>query len=217
MDDYISAKAKCIVKNETAGCTTAAQKIKKLHNYVCRTINYAYDSKGNPEESPEVRCDSSIFFRKTTICDGYARGMALLLNTAGIETHIVVSDDHAWNIVKLNNRYFHLDACHDGGDDAIYYDHYLKSDNDIKKCTSGHGKWRIVAKSSRTPRTPGKTPVCSYSLGDVNMDGVVNSNDAAYLKKIVSKVYTAPDKTLADIDGNGVIDTTDLFLLSDLY
>lgn len=51
---------------------------------------------------------------KQAVCDGISKALMMLLNKAGIET-IVVSgyvegEAHAWNIVKLDGEYYHIDA-----------------------------------------------------------------------------------------------------------
>jgi len=52
-------------------------------------------------------------------CSGYAKAIALLLNKFRVECFVatgeVLTQDfkycpHAWNIVKINNKYYHLDA-----------------------------------------------------------------------------------------------------------
>ena len=217
MEEYIKAMVKYVVKTETAGCTDA-QKIRKLHDWVCNKVDYAFVN-GEPDPSHECHVDSSVFFRNTTVCDGYARALTLLLREAGLEAYYIHNSGvHAWCMVKLGNRYFHIDACHDGQGSTTNYSHYLKSDNNIKNCQAGHNKWTIYKPSSRFTYTiPSKTPVCSYSLGDVNMDGTVNKADSDYLIKIIAKTASMLDKTLTDVNGDGVVDVTDASFLRKLY
>lgn len=47
------------------------------------------------------------------ICGGYARGMQLLLNAAGIQATTVVNDDHRWNMVWIEGEPYHLDITWD--------------------------------------------------------------------------------------------------------
>lgn len=51
---------------------------------------------------------------KQAVCDGISKALMMLLNEAGIET-IVVSgtvegEAHVWNVVKLDDEYYHIDA-----------------------------------------------------------------------------------------------------------
>ena len=157
-----------VVKTEAARYTAPKDKIKALHDWVCNKVNYAYKADGKTSEnSLEVKCDSSVFFRNTTVCDGYARALTLLLEKAGFEAYHVASQNHAWTMVKLGNKYYHIDACHDDNNDGtINYSHYLVSDADIKKCQNGHKNWRIVKLSNRFDyNIPATIPTCNETLG----------------------------------------------------
>lgn len=88
-----------------------------LHDYLLENVEYderLYD--GNmPEES---YTDYGVLVKGKGVCDGYAKAMYRLLNSAGIETLYVTGDaidkhttvPHAWNIVKIDGEYYNLDA-----------------------------------------------------------------------------------------------------------
>ena len=62
-------------------------------------------------------------------------------------------------------------------------------------------------------------PESEYELGDVNMDGVIDTQDA---NLVVSYYYGSEELTeeqlaLADVDGNGIIDTQDANLIVSYY
>lgn len=80
------------------------------------------------------------------VCNGYAWSIKALLDNAGIENQVIygttdINDGngdigHAWNLVKLNGKYYHLDATWDDldGDDNNYtYEHFLIGDALISK------------------------------------------------------------------------------------
>lgn len=91
-------------------------------------------------------------------CSGYAKAMALLLNRFGIEAFVVagevISSDfsyvpHAWNIVKLNGKYYHLD---------ILYGHEMR----LMKYKMDLEFFNITdEKMKRTHRWSSSYPVCS--------------------------------------------------------
>jgi len=208
-DEYLKAEIHYIATTETANCTTDAQKIKKLHNWVCNKVEYAYDKNGNPDSSTKNHVDSSVFLNDKTVCDGYARALTLLLREVGIEAYYLSGSNHAWTMVKLGNRYFHLDATHNDGS-KIKTSHYLKSDTDIKKCASGHNTWEIEKPSYRFTYTiPSTLPSCNYSLGDVNMDGKVDNADVERLQDYLLNSTSIPNITLADINGDNAINILD--------
>lgn len=83
-----------------------------LYDYV--VTHAEYDSVNNnngttPSDSHEAY---GILIKGIGVCDGYSKAMALLLNKVGIECSIVASRemDHAWNIVKIDGRWYHIDA-----------------------------------------------------------------------------------------------------------
>lgn len=96
-----------------------------LHDYVVN--NSKYDKRlftGNmPSES---YTDYGILVKGTGVCAGYARALYRLLNMANIECIYVTgygndetgSVAHAWNIVKIEGEYYHLDAT---WDDPVTY------------------------------------------------------------------------------------------------
>ena len=61
----------------------------------------------------------SVFIRRNSVCTGYAKAAQYLFNLLGIESRLVFGrlhndkEDgrHCWNIVKLDNEYYHFDAC----------------------------------------------------------------------------------------------------------
>ena len=223
-DEYLDFMIKDVVRKETAGCTTDAQKLRKLHDWVCNKVDYAYipdpnnEKKLIPDPSSECHVDSSVFMRDTTVCVGYARALTLLLREAGIEAYYLGSSTHAWTMVRIGSRYFHVDACHDGQSSTTKYSHFLKSDTDIKKCASGHSSWNISISSSRCNYDiPTQTPVCEYSVGDVNMDGKINKADADCISKYITFEYSIPDITLADVNGDGTVDVDDQVTIYDLF
>ena len=95
-------------------------KIKLAHDIVCKNANYIYNEY-------DQSAFSMVYLGKTT-CVGYAKVLSMLANAAGIETAIISSSDHAWNIVKLHDVWYELDsACDDGYSSNCYYDFYNKS------------------------------------------------------------------------------------------
>ena len=61
----------------------------------------------------------SVFVRRNSVCTGYAKAAQHLFNLLGIESCLVFGrlhndkEDgrHCWNLVKVDNEYFHFDAC----------------------------------------------------------------------------------------------------------
>jgi hypothetical protein len=77
-----------------------------------------------------------LLINKTGVCQAYALAYKYVLNKLGIECWIVTSDtvNHAWNIVKIDGKYYHVDAT--WNDDyrtlgKASHGNFLKSENAI--------------------------------------------------------------------------------------
>ncbi|MBP5363315.1 MAG: leucine-rich repeat protein [Ruminococcus sp.] len=223
-EQYLDAEIGYIVMEQTCWCRTDGQKIKALHDWLCRQVDYDWLAPNVENHALYNHVDSSAFFRNKTICDGYARAMKLLLDRAGIEAYFTTSGTHAWVIVKQGDYYFHLDACHDDDPDGIGYDHFLKSDSDIQRCTHGHSSWEVSTAinanypASRITLPREGTPVCEHSMGDANRDGSVNEADAVLIEGILSGRPSSRwfDGTLADADLDGELTQNDADMIREI-
>lgn len=57
-----------------------------------------------------IRTIYGVFVDRKAVCAGYARAYQFLLKLMGIEAAYVSSGVHAWNLVKLEGDYYHLDV-----------------------------------------------------------------------------------------------------------
>lgn len=78
----------------------------------------------------ENACKTTVFgyyglMSGSGVCGDYAEAFALLANHAGLEAYECDSDTHAWNIVKIGDKYYHCDALWDDG--AEEWIHFNKS------------------------------------------------------------------------------------------
>ncbi|WP_214793286.1 MULTISPECIES: transglutaminase domain-containing protein [unclassified Exiguobacterium] len=83
-------------------------KVKYVNDYVVSHTAYNLDSQASPYTP------YSILFNGEGVCEGYALTTLLLLEAAGIEARYisgeVASGLHAWNLVRVNNEWYHLDT-----------------------------------------------------------------------------------------------------------
>lgn len=182
-DEYLNAMLKYVVETETSKYDSEYDKVKNLHDWVCKKVDYAFKYDENGNKTPDLAwnncCDLTIFMQDKAICEGYARGFQLLLEKAGITSYYIASGNHGWNLVKVNGKWYHIDACHDGSYDRgdkkkIEYDHFLISDRAIKEIgeeegsqagyINGHKEWKIMKPSDRfTYTVPSSVPTCPDS------------------------------------------------------
>ena len=176
MDRFIINSAKKVVSEVTDENMNDIQKIKALHDWVCR--NTDYDFSEGAIIDPANHVDSSVFLDGIAICEGYARTYNLLLNEAGIETCFVANETHAWNIVKLGAKWYHVDTTWDDGEN-ISYAWFLKSDDFLRNEGGDHATWKLESPSYLHDFQPKELPVCESSVifGDANLDEKVSVAD----------------------------------------
>ena len=76
------------------------KKIKKINKYIIQKLQYK-------------TCNWDIFNAlktKKANCTAYSTITYMLCKEAGIECRIICNKTHAWNIVKVNNKWYHLDV-----------------------------------------------------------------------------------------------------------
>lgn len=98
-----------------------------LHDYLVKNCRYSEDVE-QPAGSDIYRAYGALV-NQDAVCNGYAEALQLLFACAGIESQFVIGTadgiEHAWNLVKLDNEWYHLDATWDDpvpdrGDVAIH-------------------------------------------------------------------------------------------------
>jgi len=136
------------------------EKAKYVHDYIIDLVEYDYDSyeeiKNNKELTyPECGNIYGAFKRKKVVCQGYAETFKYIMDEIGIECMIVGGPDHAWNLIKLGDNYYHIDATWDdqgAGNDTIYKyfclnDEWINRSHDYRpaegtpECTSMEYNW----------------------------------------------------------------------------
>lgn len=66
------------------------------------------------------------------VCEGYSRAMQSLLSYAGMESALVSGTSkqmlHMWNLVKIDEEWYHLDATWNDGDSLVNYKYFNVTD-----------------------------------------------------------------------------------------
>lgn len=111
-------KARYIVANNVSIDMTDFEKEKILHDYIVENARYDYENYVNGTLPDEAYEEYGCLVSGNTVCEGYARGMKLLCDLAGIECMLITGSEmnsdntqgHIWNIVKIDGDYYHLDV-----------------------------------------------------------------------------------------------------------
>ena len=214
MNTYANAFAEKVVNNYTNSSMNDTQKAVVLHDWLCDAVDYDYETTS----SQKNHVDYSAFLYSTTVCDGYARAYYLLTKAAGIESYLVQkSGVHAWNLIKLGDHYFHVDATWDDGKGVgnHSYNYFLLNDAQMKALGGAHSSWSLSCPSALFTYDTYPIPTANYMLGDLNKDGSINSDDLIILQNYLLNKGTisSGDVILADLNFDGVLNGVDLTLL----
>lgn len=172
---------------------------------------------------------ASVFLQNKTVCEGYSKAFELLCNAVGIDSVILTSCVHAWNAVKIDDRWYLIDVTNNAPSNK----YFLISDSKMAEIDKSMGiKYNIRLTINNEEKVYeiyphdidyltyinyyNQFPQCKicYSelpdatiasiLGDANFDGVLNIRDAAYIAKMIAKGkrYILPDSADYNEDGN---------------
>ncbi len=110
-------------------------KILYLHDYFVREYSYDY--------SYTIRDAYTFFEQKTGVCQAYMLAFIAVADALGIESIPVTSNrmNHAWNMVKLDGNWYHVDVTWDdpgGYPSQVSYAYFLQSDAGIINIDKDH-------------------------------------------------------------------------------
>ncbi|SFR64843.1 leucine-rich repeat protein [Anaeromicropila populeti] len=197
------------------------QKIKALYTYVVNKVAYTSGETSDMKN----HCISSIFLGDTTVCEGYALGMSLLLDKVGITNCPVSGSNHAWVVVQLNGIWLEIDPTWDDCGSYAGTTYFLKT---AQEYSSIHPAYVDLCNNSFTKYSFGvnksmyavNLPICDTIIGDLNHDGELTQYDLNCMADEVRgyAMYSIEGyyNVLADMNRDGAINTDDYNLLYDL-
>ncbi|GGO07794.1 transglutaminase domain-containing protein [Saccharibacillus kuerlensis] len=130
---YVHQKVASVLKEIITPDMNDHLKVKAIHDWVVRNLKYDTTlSKFTAYEGLKTG---------STVCQGYALLTYDMLKQAGFETNIVEgyveSEAHAWNMVKLDGKWYQIDTTWDDPvpdrADRVSTSYYLLTDEQLKK------------------------------------------------------------------------------------
>ena len=104
-----------ILRTQITDGMTDYEKELALHDYLVTHCIYSEDVVQQTEN--DIYRAYGALVNQDAVCNGYAEAMQLLLLCAGINTRFVIGTadgvDHAWNLVELDGKWYHLDTTWD--------------------------------------------------------------------------------------------------------
>lgn len=101
--------------------------VKAVHDWVIQHTEYG--GLDGDYEMYDAYSLPGVFLNHFAVCQGYQYAMSLLLFQFCITNMNIYSDYHAWNLVLLDEIWYHVDACWDDMGDYSRYDFFLVEDS----------------------------------------------------------------------------------------
>ncbi len=177
-----------------------------LHDLVAKKVQYhEYDNLNDvPQESHNIY---GTLINNRAVCDGFTKTMQILLDRKGIESIIVMgtldNEAHAWNLVKLDDSWYHLDVTSDksikelrNGEQVVVHSYFNITTDKIK---SGH----IIENEQILPVANNKKYEYYTYTGKI-----ITSNDN-FSNKLSTLLTNNTDYDLLEFDIVGIDDVAD--------
>ena len=107
-------------------------KIKVFHDYIAETNKYDKDKEDGGNSIYHSDTAIGTLFEGKSICSGYTDTLAIFLNMLSLDNTRVSTNDHIWNVVNINNKWYHIDLTWDDpiSDKNVTRDNYFLIDTD---------------------------------------------------------------------------------------
>lgn len=215
----VDGKVRAIIRKEIKPGMSTAQKVKAIHDYMVLNCEYDYKNYLNgtiPRKSYGVE---GFILKKKAVCQGYAETFQLFMEALHIPCQLVVGQanngggyaGHAWNIVKVSGKWYHIDVTWDDPvpdrKGRISYGYFLipdkKMDDDHRwdrskyhKCVSGSDRFaKLLGKVSKNKDDMAEA---FYNYFADNKNGrlqiIVHKKGYADYHKIVSDIEDTVEK-----------------------
>ena len=191
------------------------EKVAGVYHYMTQNITYDYDNLEDEHYNLKYTAYAALM-NKTAVCQGYANLFYRLMLELGVDCRIVTGigngGDHAWNIVKLDGKYYNVDATWDSqqvqaGREYRYFLRCEESFDDHDR----DGEYRTTEFYAEHPM--GETDYTPVKYGDADGANGVTSADAALILQYVAGWAVNIDAVAADVDNNGEVTGVDAALI----
>lgn len=205
---------------------TPCKKALTIYAFICEYVEYDHEHKNDDTYLPQFTAYGALINQKA-VCQGYAVLFYRLALEAGLDVRVIAGDaggGHAWNIIKIGDRYYNLDATWDDelwdgsdlpgyfltGTDTFYEDH-TPGGCEGTEMYAGDAFWADYDMSEEDFDCLSAVMV----IGDVNDDGSVTAEDAEEILAWINGLESVLDEgntrmvNSARVTADDVIDSRD--------
>lgn len=121
------------------------EKARILHDYLVLHCAYDYENKQAGTVPNESYTTYGALVLEKAVCAGYSKAYQLMCERAGLACKKVRNATHAWNLVQIDGKWYHVDCT---GDDPtpnkpnyLRYKYFLLSDHGIASYSKFENFW----------------------------------------------------------------------------
>lgn len=183
----VNTKVKTVLNSLKLSGKTRARKVKDIHDYIVKNVKY------DNTLTKFTAYDGLVSGSHSTVCQGYALLFYKMCTEAGIPCRFVYGTaktnspgqtvSHAWNIVKIGEKWYFVDPTWDDTDIAsapLNYDYFLIGSKQMYKDHTIDSAFKTAAFKKKYPIASGN---CDWVTACVSR--------ADYKKDVVSTVKSA--------------------------
>ena len=115
MNTKIVNYATALIENKDVNNKSDYEVVEMLNNDLMANLEYAYkEGTHTPEDKAWAHSAVGLYLNKKGVCECYAKNFKLLCDLLKVDSMFVVGigngGAHAWNIVKINNKWYGIDV-----------------------------------------------------------------------------------------------------------
>ena len=132
------------IKNNINEYMQLEDKIRSFHDYVIEIAEYDADRAKLIEQHLE---DNNLYqshiaygplVEGYALCGGYSDAMSLFLDRIGVINYKIATNDHVWNLAKINDQWYHIDLTWDdpvltNGQNILMHNFFLISTDQLEQ------------------------------------------------------------------------------------
>ena len=144
--NMIEGKMNSFISENITDEMNVVDKIRSFHDYVINNSIYdkesaaLIESGGNASFNSSHKATGPLIYGKS-LCSGYSDAMKIYLDKIGVTNYKVSNTRHIWNLVYVNDSWFHLDLTWDDpitstGDNILLHKFFLVDTDTLLKLDS---------------------------------------------------------------------------------
>lgn len=133
----INDKVDDIINKELKNTSEKKEIVKLAHNYIINHSKYDSDKSDKNINNYLSSIAYGPLLQGYGICGGYTDAMAIILDRFNIPNFKIISENHIWNAVKIDGKWYHLDLTWDDpvtsdGSDVLEYNFFLITTKELE-------------------------------------------------------------------------------------